>query len=551
MGDSRIYVHVARALITSSSWNESDPFTCVIQCLPADSSVRDLFETVTVKTATSDSSLLSLVQQHQSSTVDKGVSIWDCTTYPPKNITDWPTQLYHEQAGLKSRTLYDAGWFPSAKLLVLPDGVDIVEAWNKISTRERYEDTQYNKIVEKHSHHDEAPQLQLANQQNGSLPLPSQLLSAVSTRFDDSMRSDEDFARAQRRVKHIERADKERERCRKLEERIRRLDDMAGKGSSVSQQVQRMLIKSRATGRKELDQQDRLYFQCFILRVDDKMTETVEFRYFSPQDTVGRVASSFDVPNGQQSEFIVQVVAADSDSESFRYRRLPVLMRLYEAISKQLVREFDKIIIRVFDQSTEESTPLLSDYSDTCETGEQDIPNATLNASLHKESPHNTVHSVEDESYSQVVTGSIYTELLEELDRVIGKDKKKKLQSAAAVKVRQMQMKSKANGDTKRAPKMEDRFFLELVTTIPGRSKKITVSPVFLNRNDLLNRLRTDVAPLPAGPEWRYEFLVRAVHSDSLMRITDTEMRLSDAEKHGLLKCYDQIILRIYQDLKL
>ena len=103
-----------------------------------------------------------------------------------------------------------------------------------------------------------------------------------------------------------------------------------------------MLIKSRATGRESLKMQDRIYFECLV---DDGVLRK-DYRFFSPQDTFAKIASSFTT-KARNTEILVK-----QSGMRTTYRRLPVVMRLYEAISQGfLTDQVDTMIIRCFDDN--------------------------------------------------------------------------------------------------------------------------------------------------------------------------------------------------------
>ena len=546
MGDCRIYFHISACLITAPASHDSNSLVKLVQCVSADTTVREVLESTRIGVGDGSNikdttALLSLL------TTGDGSTLWDCTLYPPRNITDWPIDTFSEISGLKSKTLYDAGWFPSGRLYLLAAGVDLDQIMLQ-SSHEKYEDSQFNKIQAVSSSNNHQATVQLVEQSSlaETLPLPSQVLHAVTTRFDHDDASNETdqaivAAKLQQRKNRLEIEAKEQARNQKLAERIQRLEQMqssSNKNKAVSEQVQRMLIKSRATGRKELKQQDRIYFRYVVIDAQDETFVKEEYRYISSQDTAGRIAASFEVPTGKLSELLVRRnsrLSAET-TPSIEYKRLPTLMRMYEALSSMVLSEFDQIIVRIYDPQIDSPTPPVTaeDETTAMDVEEFQVEPSPSDDLLKESGPASSLHQ-----NWEPAAGSAYDRLFEQLQSLDKKGPKKT--SAAAIKVRQMQMKSKSKGDEKRI-KMEERFFLELVTAVDdGKNTQVTVAPVFLGKSDSIERLLTDCASAPSGSGWYHEFLVAG---DGLRRITDPSMRLSEAQALGVLQCFDRIVLR-------
>jgi hypothetical protein len=108
--------------------------------------VRELFEDINITVGNENEnheiSVLRLL------TATPGVSAWDITEHPPQNITEWPLLTYSDTKGLKSRTLYAAGWFPSARIAIVAPGDDIDDFFvDSTSAADKYEDYQYNSVA--------------------------------------------------------------------------------------------------------------------------------------------------------------------------------------------------------------------------------------------------------------------------------------------------------------------------------------------------------------------------------------------------------------------
>jgi len=631
MGNCRVRILVSKALLRSlkdegttaarvdassvdaTDSPDDDEVTArtITKVWSSDTTIRELCEETTVlfssvrgsgvgggddSTCNNDSTvtILSLLEQDLS-------SLWDTTAYPPKDVTDLPVRVYPHRQGVRSQTLYDAGWFPTASLqLLLPSGRESPQ----LAAPGQYDDAQYNKQQKQQEQGNDKPKTRvqlvgsLPSSREQQLPAPSQVLTSVTERFaedDEAKEEAEAVAARKERLKNRKmRKDRETERNRKLDDRIRKLElrqQQGKKDKNVSEQVRRMLIKSRATGASTLKQQDRLYFQCVVVANgaddddDDREADTCkeEYRYFSPQDTVGKVATTFVAPSSLtssslHSEVLVRRDHHDRDSQP-SYRKLPVLLRLYECISQKYLSEFDKLVVRFYDPSKEDGTRSVDDNSDEDSdaadvNGDRASHHDNDGAALSKGSANQT--SKEDENAVGVVprsdTGALIIKskrlydciraMEEKEGSAMSKKKAKKppsKNSAAAQKVRQMQMKMKATGDSKRVKKVEDRFFVEIVT-IDESTGGGSLNAVFAARNDTFERLLRDCGSVQASSSSpSYELLVPAVVDESsndddddcearfsFRRIENTAMTLEEAERSNILRCFDRLIVRVH-----
>jgi hypothetical protein len=128
---------------------------------------------------------------------------------------------------------------------------------------------------------------------------------------------------------------------------------------------------------------------------------------------------------------------------------------------------------------------------------------------------------------------------IEAMDDASNKGKKPKKNSAAALKVRSMQIKSKAKGDAKRIPKLENRFFLEVIMI--GNGGKATSSFHFLARTDPIERLLQTISSKSLPTD--VDFLVPK-EPKFFQTLQNTSMALVEAEEKELLKAFDRIIVR-------
>jgi len=117
-----------------------------------------------------------------------------------------------------------------------------------------------------------------------------------------------------------------------------------------------------------------------------------------------------------------------------------------------------------------------------------------------------------------------------------------------------MLMKSKAKGDPKRI-KMEERFFLELVTV---HESICETSLVYLGKKDTLNRILRDCVKSSISAKYKEgeknaEFIVPLQTHDSggvsdanFQRLDDLEMTFEEAEAAQLLLPFGRLVLQFF-----
>ena len=480
MGDCRIKIIVSRFA------NRSD--VTIVNEYSSDATIREVRDDI----------LHSLSEQHH-------ISVWDCTTHPPRDVSTWLFVDFTEHTGPKSKTLFDAGCFPSAVWQVLPHDAQPL-------SRSVMEDSQYNRNVSNES----SPIAPFSNKVDliglDADLKPSQVLESVTNRFTNDV-DDTEGAILVRRQMFLERRAKEADRHLKLEQRIQKLKSI---NSDTSIKVRTMLLKSRCTGDKRLEMQDRVYFYVAVVNGE---TVSEHFQYFSRQDTVARVVQRFAPMLPQEAEFLISI-------PDHSYRRLPTRLRLNEAIEKGFLKEADSVIIRCFSPPDEEqSTSVVEDEPHVIERPET----SATHSRDQEESPYallplNPSSTILDisQDLTDLLNGAV-----SELDKT-SKTKK----SSSAVKVREMMMKSKAKGDAKRTPKMENRFFLELVLVENG---SVSSSFVYMGRTDTFDRLMTEHAK--GGCK------AFAIADFGSFVALPTEDRFEDLEARNMLRCFDRILV--------
>ena len=527
MGDCRIRIILAKELLLTNGQGKIS----ITRTYSADTTVREAAERT------------HEVWGLYSSKVD--FQLWDCTVHPPKNITDWPVGRFSQLTGPNSKTLQDAGWFPSGTWMVLPSHLEPSQFSNA-----DYEDFQYNQ--QQPGGLTSSGKVQFTDYSlmvRSSEPLPSQVMASVTKRFQedtDAAETQASEARVLRLLNQVNERKRRIDRAAKLDQRIQRLDALSSeKTKKVSDQVRRMLVKSRATGDRRLEQKDRLYFECLVdTGAEDEALER-EFRFFSPQDTFARVGSSFKQPHKEKELTNVEILVKRTLETGEEYRRLPVTMRLYEALSATfLTGNLDKLIVRWFSADSNSTPSVLdvdveSESTHHVETNGVDVDAAGLFGPQNSQaiaSTESADHLLEDDA----VEDKCLTDAIIKMDAE--NNKKPKKGSGASTKVRNMLMKSKASGDSKRTPKMEDRFFLEVVL-VDKTTGHASSNVYFLASTDPLERILQSIKSSRAADAW--EFFVPIPHGDDVWykRIKNPTIQLSEAATLGILNSFDRLIL--------
>jgi hypothetical protein len=498
MGDCRIRVQYDASLETTNEAAKGREMkTLIDQSFASDSTVHEVLLAFQIK----GYSVLQLIEH------DK-VCLWDFTVYPAVNVT---------KKFDATTTLFTAGWFPSARLHILPMGkVPLTASVNAY-------DDEPNTILEAN---DKIQHVSRTGQVLSGRDKPSQLLqSAIDTSIPQE---DEMAARIIRNENRQNSALRQKERLERLQKQIQTLEQKSGK---TSMQVRKMLIKSRATGRQNLI--DRLHFKCYVVLDDDEVEQSEEeYRFFSPQDTAGKVVESFSQNRGaRRGELLVA-------TKSGAYLRLPTLMRLYEAIEANYVEDFMTVVIRFYDTGTCFETPSIED-GDRASIGDEQscddfVPSTTVTA-LDKEE----VPTPESSSAKTLVTLPQLTEALTALDSKSKKGVSSKPKTTTVDKVKQMQMKAKAKGDGKRV-KLPDRFYFELVV-VNKDSHTDLVEPVFMARSDPLSRILRDHVNAPG------RLLVQCDTDNGTFfeMIDDTSICFESAVSKGVLTSFGRIIVQL------
>ena len=346
-------------------------------------------------------------------------SLYDCTTYPPKEITSL-VHKYTSPVGPNSITLQKLDWFPSAKLIICQ--ADDTEAIQSILNSDIHllDEFEYNSknttasmekakskgkksvsvvkltgelgkaVATSTSLNSSVQSLSSINQ-----PLPSQILKVVERRFDNPNEIDNvhqttiisnnnnkasSSSSSKYRSEHARRKLLDLQ-LEKLDERMK--NKKSNKNKKVSDQVKNMLIKSRAEGNKRLRQEDRFYLEVILWdessggsccssstsssgkqkndhQDDGQSVVSSTHMFFSKVATIGKVVAVKSGCIAKSRDKGAELLILTTEGEHSVYRRLPPTMPLHEAASKGYIGNFGRVIIRLFKGETDSIT---SSYS--------------------------------------------------------------------------------------------------------------------------------------------------------------------------------------------
>jgi hypothetical protein len=404
------------------------------------------------------------------------------------------------------------------------------------------------------------------------------------------------------------------------ERREHRLDAFLNKLSSqtstkVSQQVRTMLIKSRAVGPKQLRMEDRIHFQVIfwndtthhsqlpgqsnnVDKGNDAATAP-QYIFGSKAATIGRlvdqISSSLSLRQSSNTvlEFIVTAPNSStsttdntgSSNIAARYARIPNTMTLMEAIRAEYVSDFDEIIIRSYNSTTNDNTihkeeinvattegiptpsildtkrdPLERKDESVCSKDDDmaDVAHETTSKISTDELPKQTQKDISEDAALSSSMGIDWSQQIKsaflEMEQEMLSNKKKKSSSTSA-KVRSMLMKGKAMGDKKRVKAMEDRFYLELVILSNASNTTDDLQVIcpslylFLSKKDPIMRIvetcnqhGKQKAPILSQEECQLFTLV-SISDLPHYQPLDHSMTLSEAQVKGIVTVYDRIIL--------
>lgn len=551
--------------------------------------------------------------------------LYDMTLHPPRNVT--PTIVSHSAlTGPNSKTLNQMGWFPSARLAVCyerdigstdNDSTDAVQCIVDIVGEGAgdKETGEYNR-TKKLAVNERARMVKLTGSDNdesigdGYRPKVSEMMAAVANRDignDVAPVVSMDKVAAERAKKAAAKRKKEARRTARLDEAIRRIDEGNKKSSSkksktnanVSAQVKKMLIKSRAVGKKSLREEDRFYVE--ILFVDDTVPgrkehdtdgESSSHHFFSRVAKVGSIPSNSiatSIGNDAASTVEVLVKTTKAENNSKEYRRLPNLMAFHEAEAQGYLNQFDRIVVRKYrlctsntdddDDDNDGSGPTKSVLDEdeeeiacsagSCDQNEEssfgmsvDKNPSTGDRSAANGDKGTASRCTENDTadLSSAATLSLYHQISQaieaaEASKTKGGNAKKKKKSSTSEKVRQMLIKGKAKGD-KKAVKEHDRYYLEAILISENSlTGSITAdeppAPYFFNRMASIEASILKTLGVSSKDSASVELYVRETRDgqgDSYCRLEDIMMRLCDAEKMSALRQFSCVAVKQITD---
>lgn len=412
MGDSRIYVmswgSLSSLLNTKSAQDQKEEASSsttwsIASTFDTDSSLKEVVDFMLdhlkyTNSSTKDKifTFNSTVGEHESETA-RLVAI-DVTTHPPVDITS-TIQKYGDKSGPKSITLYDMKWYPSGKvLLCLNDDVETKEfiLSSGLSGLSHLLDNnyEYNKVT--------SESIRRVDSHSRSTLLPSQIFQAIQDRHvvNDELRL-KDSKRPLPSNSALESSIIQKERNKRLDAKLKDLDTKlmsksgsktANKNKRITKQVRNMLIKSRSEGESKLRQEERIYLELVVFQDDfesceesgsdtivpqvTKNNKDVEpfFRFYSRATTIGKATSTVLKKFQEKekilnlsdenfmSEFLISSPSPSGEKESSTWCRLSNNMVFHDAIRKEYVRDFDRVVVRIFNKKQATQTQSIEDF---------------------------------------------------------------------------------------------------------------------------------------------------------------------------------------------
>jgi len=219
-------------------------------------------------------------------------------------------------------------------------------------------------------------------------------------------------------------------------------------------------------------------------------------------------------------------------------------MRLYEAVSRDFLQEVDSIVIRNYSGENEEPTSSVLD--DNSNDINDELVGVERSESIATDDEKNeSAMDKKSEEVSEDLPTARIQNMLQRLDDAEACKKGKKKKSATSAKVRSMLMKSKAFGDKKRVSNMTDRFFFEMVLFHAcDDNKEPSTKPIFMAKTDQVGRILRDFVPSICSE--LSSMVLTPVESNGFRKIP-LELTWQEAEKKGLVKQFDRIVVHLYK----
>ena len=564
MGDIRLSVKsflANTATVSSSQRNPSRKENKYELKISADSTLSDVLKYINSDVLPKEKRYFFDSTRSEKGENKTNLTVYDCTLHPPFDITNM-LNTYTDDSGPRSKTLQSMGFFPSGKLVLFETGDEITK--KEILTYNAHfddENVEYNKLDKAECSEVKDAKVILTGDLSkaGKNPLPSDLLNAVSNRFDTIETEKAPLENGALKLRQTRRTEKER--CELLDKRLKELDAKCASSSkkkkNLSDQVKKMLIKSRAEGdKKRLRMEDRFHLETvlWLERGDgtgDELTSS-KYKFYSRVENVGKVISSrtkeTQVGQNQSAELLVSSSHVDDACIKPTIARLPNTMTLHDAESKGYVKEFCRVIIRVFDIGNESPEYLHKEtnVSSSFENKKKKISDH-LNSCIDE-----ITYTDKNISNSVKQVASFSSPFLSKIVSSLDKKNTKKAKSSTSEKVRKMVLRGKAKGS--KSIREEDRFYLEviLVDEEGNHMKLSSVQIIYISKHTRSERILSCIT-WPTDTENKcIEILIPDKDSidatnESLQYLhLPLDIILNDAENIGYLKSYGRIILRRY-----
>lgn len=626
MGDSRIYVmswgSLSSLLNTKSAQDQKEEASSsttwsIASTFDTDSSLKEVVDFMLDHLKSTNSSTKdkiftfnSTVGEHESETA-RLVAI-DVTTHPPVDITS-TIQKYGDKSGPKSITLYDMKWYPSGKvLLCLNDDVETKEfiLSSGLSGLSHLLDNnyEYNKVT--------SESIGRVDSHSRSTLLPSQIFQAIQDRHvvNDELRL-KDSKRPLPSNSALESSIIQKERNKRLDAKLKDLDTKlmsksgsktANKNKRITKQVRNMLIKSRSEGESKLRQEERIYLELVVFQDDfesceesgsdtivpqvTKNNKDVEpfFRFYSRATTIGKATSTVLKKFQEKekilnlsdenfmSEFLISSPSPSGEKESSTWCRLSNNMVFHDAIRKEYVRDFDRVVVRIFNKKQATQTQSIEDFfskkieqiesvpvpvsgvdiqnnikmteetnnNEAAEIPSQELDNSARKISLYinKEIKQFELHSSESDTKKKKSVRSAKS------SSATDKAKNKKTKKVSK-QVQNMLMKSRSTGDKKL--KLEERVYIEVLVfqdhDKDNSSKRMESIYKYFSRSSNIGKAISTVTG-PASKNSTAEFLIsidQDTDSPLWMRLP-SNMCFSEALQKNYLKEFDRVVVRVF-----
>lgn len=626
MGDSRIYVmswgSLSSLLNTKSAQDQKEEASSsttwsIASTFDTDSSLKEVVDFMLdhlkyTNSSTKDKifTFNSTVGEHESETA-RLVAI-DVTTHPPVDITS-TIQKYGDKSGPKSITLYDMKWYPSGKvLLCLNDDVETKEfiLSSGLSGLSHLLDNnyEYNKVT--------SESIRRVDSHSRSTLLPSQIFQAIQDRHvvNDELRL-KDSKRPLPSNSALESSIIQKERNKRLDAKLKDLDTKlmsksgsktANKNKRITKQVRNMLIKSRSEGESKLRQEERIYLELVVFQDDfesceesgsdtivpqvTKNNKDVEpfFRFYSRATTIGKATSTVLKKFQEKekilnlsdenfmSEFLISSPSPSGEKESSTWCRLSNNMVFHDAIRKEYVRDFDRVVVRIFNKKQATQTQSIEDFiskkieqiesvpvpvsgvdiqnnikmteetnnNEAVEIPSQELDNSARKISLYinKEIKQFELHSSESDTKKKKSVRSAKSSSA--TDKAKNKKPKK-----VSKQVQNMLMKSRSTGDKKL--KLEERVYIEVLVfqdhDKDNSSKRMESIYKYFSRSSNIGKAISTVTG-PASKNSTAEFLI-SINQDTdspLWMRLPSNMCFSEALQKNYLKEFDRVVVRVF-----